>query len=140
MDNLAPILYAVTFAFVLLFSLFLMALGGVSFLAPAKAKAFLLGFAASSFTHYLEMALRLVVGGSILFQAPLLTYPGAFTIFGWMLVGTSAVLLLLPWKWHRHFAEKAVPPVLSYIALVGVVSLGLGVVLLIFLLNSLPDG
>jgi len=138
MDDLAPILYAVTFAVVLLFSLFLAALGGASFLAPAKA--FLLGFATSAFTHYLEMVLRLAVGGSILWQAPHLMYPGAFTIFGWMLVGTSAVLLLLPWKWHRHFAEKAVPPVLSYIALVGVVSLGLGVVLLIFLLKSLPDG
>ena len=138
MVNLASILYPVTFGVVLLFSLFLAALGSVSLLAPGKAKAFLLGFATSAFTHYLEVALRLVVGLSFTCQGPHLLYSGAFTIFGWMLVGTSAVLLLLPWKWHRLFAEKAVPPVLRYIALVGVVSLGVGTVLLILLLKSLP--
>lgn len=131
------ILHEVTFAVVLLFSLFLTALGGVSFLAPARAKAFLLGFARSAFTHYLEMAVRLVVGGSILFQAPHLRYPGAFMIFGWMLVGTSAVLLLLPWKWHRRFAENAVPQALRYLSFVGIVSLVLGIVLLLSLLRSL---
>lgn len=139
MDILAPILYAVTFAVVLLFSLFLIALGGASLLSPAKAKAFLLGFATSAFTHYLEMALRLIVGGSILSQAPHLRYPGAFTIFGWMLIGTSVVLFLLPWKWHRRFAEKAVPQALKYLPIMGVVSLALGTVLIISLLRSLLD-
>ena len=42
------ILYVVTFAVVLLFSLFLTVLGGFSLVAPAKAKAFLLGFASSA--------------------------------------------------------------------------------------------
>jgi len=134
MSNLPFILYAATFAVVLLFSLFLIGLGGMSLLAPAKAKAFLLGFATSAFTHYLEMALRLIIGASILFQARHLMYPGAFTIFGWMLVGTSAVLLLLPWKWHRRFAENAVPQALKYLPFVGVMSLALGTVLLISLL------
>ena len=130
------ILYAVTFAVVLFFSLFLIVLGGTSLFAPARAKTFLLGFATSAFTHYLEMAVRLVVGFSILFQAPNLIYAGAFTIFGGMLIGTSAVLLLLPWKWHRRFAEKAVPQALEYLPFVGVVSIALGAVLLVVLLGS----
>ncbi len=131
------ILYPLTFAIVLLFSLFLVALGGVSLIAPEKAKAFLLGFATSAFTHYLEMALRLVVGGSILYQAPHLKYSTAFTVFGWMMIATSAVLLLLPWKWHHRFAEKAVPRALRYLPFVGIVSLALGSAVLISLLRSL---
>ena len=137
MEILAPILYVVTFAVALLFSLFLIALGGASLFAPAKAKVFLLGFATSAFTHYLEMVLRLVVGASILSQAPHLMFPVVFTVFGWMMVATTVVLLLLPWKWHRRFAEKAVPPALRYLPLFGVVSLALGLVLVIFLLNGL---
>lgn len=131
------ILYAVTFAVVILFSLFLLALGGFSLLAPAKAKAFLLGFAKSAFTHYLEMVLRLAVGGSIVYQAPYLNYSTAFTIFGWMMVGTTAILILLPWKWHRRFAEKSVPQALKYLPVVGIVSLVLGAILLISLLRRI---
>ncbi|MDI1242148.1 MAG: hypothetical protein PSX80_09540 [bacterium] len=129
--------YAFTFAIVLLFSLFLIALGGVTLLVPAKAKAFLLGFATSGLTHYLEIAIRLVVGASFLFQAPQLMYPPAFTVFGWMLIATSAVLFILPWKWHHRFAEKAVPQALKYLPILGVVSLLLGSVLLMFLIRSL---
>jgi hypothetical protein len=136
MDNPAPVLYAVSFAVVLLFSLFLTALGGVSLLAPAKAKSFLLGFATSACTHYLEMALRLVVGVSIVFQAPYLRYPAAFAIFGWLMVGTTAALILLPWKWHRRFAEKAVPQALMYLPVMAIVSLVLGSILMIVLLTS----
>jgi len=85
------------------------------------------------------MVLRLAVGGSILWQAPHLMYPAAFAIFGWMMVGTTAVLLLLPWKWHRRFAQKAVPQAIGYLPFVGVVSIVLGIVLLVFLLKSLTD-
>jgi hypothetical protein len=132
-----PILYPLTFAIVLFFCFFLIALGGGSLIAPEKAKAFLLGFATSAFTHYLEMALRLVVGGSMLYQAPHLKYATAFAVFGWMMIATSAVLLILPWKWHHRFAEKAVPQALRYLPFVGIVSLALGSAVLISLLRSL---
>jgi hypothetical protein len=64
-------------------------------------------------------------------------YPAAFTIFGWMMVGTTAVLLLLPWKLHRRFAENAVPQAVRYLPFVGAVSISLGTVLLVYLLGSL---
>jgi hypothetical protein len=133
MNDLPSIFYAAIFAVVLLFALFLMTLGGLSLFAPAKAKAFLLGFAGSAATHFLEMTLRLLVGVSLVLQAPYLEYPAAFKVFGWMMIGTTLVLLLLPWKLHRRFAEKAVPQALQYLPLVGIVSLALGTALLIFL-------
>ncbi|MEO5858325.1 MAG: hypothetical protein ABIR33_05185 [Pyrinomonadaceae bacterium] len=137
MGYLSPILYGVTFAVVLLSGLFLIALGGASLFAPSKAKAFLLGFATSAFTHYLEMAIRLAVGASILVQAPHLSYPTTFTVFGWMLIATAAVLLVLPWKWHHRFAEKAVPQALRYLPVLGIVSSVLGTVILTLLFKSL---
>lgn len=135
MGNLALVLYEVTFTVVLLFAIFLAALGVVSLLAPAKAKNFLLGFAASAFTHYVEMGLRLLVGGSIILQAPYVQYPAAFTVVGWMVICTTAVLILLPWKWHRRFAETAVPRAINYLPVIGIVSLTLGTVLVMFLLR-----
>ncbi|MBA3354180.1 MAG: hypothetical protein H0U23_17450, partial [Blastocatellia bacterium] len=77
-------LHALTFVILIIVAVYFIALGVTSLFAPAKAKSFLLGFAGSPFKHYLELALRLVVGSSILVQAPHLIYPGAFTLFGWI--------------------------------------------------------
>jgi len=126
MDDLASILYALTFAILLLVGVYFLAFGGMSLFAPEKAKNFLLGFAGSAFKHYFELALRLVVGGSILVQAPYLIYSGVFTLFGWILISTTAFLFLIPWKWHRRFAETAVPIALSYLPIIGIASFALG--------------
>ncbi len=130
-------LHALTFVILILVGVYFIALGVTSLFAPAKAKAFLLGFAGSPFKHYLELALRLVVGGSILVQAPHLIYPGAFTLFGWILIVTTVCLLLVPWKWHRRFAEKAVPIAVGYLPIIGVASFALGAGLLFCIMQAL---
>ena len=137
MDSLASILYAHSLGILFLVAIYFIALGGMSLFAPAKAKTFLLGFAGSAFRHYLEMALRLIVGGSILVQAPHLKYTGVFTLIGWLLIGTTALLLLIPWTWHRRFAEKAVPIAVDYLPIIGIVSFALGVCLLFCLMQTL---
>lgn len=107
---------------VVLAALFLLALGAASLLAPARASRFLLGFAGSANLHYAELALRLLAGAAFVLYAPHMRSPAAFALFGWVLLGTTAVLLLVPWQWHRRFAERAVPLFTRYIALIGVVS------------------
>lgn len=113
-------------AVVLLAGLYLACLGAVSLVAPALARRFLLGFARSRALHYLELTLRLVVGGAFLLCAPVMRFPLAFTAFGWAIVLTSVGLLLVPWRWHRHFAQQAVPRALHFLPLLGVASLLLG--------------
>ena len=130
MVNIAAMLDAVTFAIILLVGVYFVTLGAMSLFAPAKAKNFLLGFAGSAIKHYLELTVRLVVGGSIIVQAPHLIYPDALTLFGWILIVTTACLLFIPWKWHRHFAEWAVPIAVSYLPIIGVASFALGAGLL----------
>ena len=109
--------------------LYLAALGVSCFVRPDAAAKFLLGFASSAFLHYLELALRVLVGASLVHNAHALPYPLAFNVFGWVLIVTSLVMCLVPWRWHRHFSQRAVPQALRYIKLLGVASVVLGVVL-----------
>ena len=94
---------------VLLTGLYLIGLAVVLLLSPARATRFLGGFASSAFTHYLELALRLIAGGAILLYAPQMLFSGFFVILGWILVVTTVGLLAVPWQWHQRFAQWGVP-------------------------------
>ncbi len=132
MDNLTS--GTQTFAFVILIiaGIYFLLLGTACIFAPDTAKRFLLGSASSAFKHYLEMTLRMIVGIALVIQAPQLPYATAFTVFGWMLVGTTAVLFVIPWKWHRSFGAKVLPRVVGSLPLIGIVSIAIGLCLLIF--------
>ena len=110
---------------------FFAALGGASLLAPSHASRFLLGFACSPSKHYAELGLRFLAGGAFVLSAPYVLLPAAFSLFGWVLVATTAGLLLIPWHWHHRFAQRAVPQALRFLPLVGVSSFALGVLVLV---------
>ena len=113
-------------AIVVIVALYFIALGATALLAPAIAKRFLLGFASSALTHYLELTTRLIVGGALLVQSPRMHFSPAFELFGWVLVVTTVCLLLIPWQWHHRFAKYAVPHAIRYITLIGLSSIVLG--------------
>lgn len=115
---------------VLLAGLYFVALGTVSLVRPANANRFLLGFAGSARVHYVELSVRLLVGGALILSAPRMLYSEVFEIFGWLLVAPAIGLLLIPWRWHRLFAQRTVPAVTRYIALIGLASSALGGVIL----------
>lgn len=109
---------------------FFVSLGGSSLFAPARAGRFLLGFANSARKHYAELAVRLLVGAAFVIAAPRMAAPGAFACFGWLLLGTTTFLLLVPWRWHHHFASRAVPKALAFLAPIGVASVAMGALVL----------
>ena len=111
-------------------ALFFLALGGVALLAPSRASRFLLGFAATPSKHYAELAVRFLVGTAFIISAPRALHGDLFSIFGWLLLGTTAALVLIPWRWHRSFASRAVPEALRFLPLIGVCSAVLGVLVL----------
>ena len=115
-----------THVVVVLAGLYFIALAAASLLLPAQANRFLLGFADSAFKHYAEMFLRIVVGVALILHAPRMLHPGVFALFGWLLLVTSACLLLVPWRWHHRFAQYVLPRATRHITLIGVVSLLLG--------------
>ncbi len=107
-------------------ALYLLALAIISFLRPQKATGFLLGFVSSAYLHYLELFMRIIIGTAFLVRAPLMMLPEIFTVFGWVLVGTSACLFFIPWQWHQKFARQAVPQALRHLKLVAGSSFLLG--------------
>lgn len=121
---------ALATATVLLSGLYLIAIGVLSLLRPAQASRFLLGFATSARLHYVELLLRMLVGFAFVVEAPELRFEVPFSVFGWVLVGSTAFLLLIPWQWHRRFAQQAVPYAVRHLGLLGSASLALGTCIL----------
>lgn len=119
-------LHALAFATVLFSGLYFVILAAVALFAPTRAEAFLLGFAKTAQAHWIELALRFVVGAAFVLHAPQSRYTAAFSLAGWMLMLTTAGLVVVPWRWHRVFAQRAVPYATRYLSLIGIVSLVLG--------------
>lgn len=113
-------------AVVVIVALYFVALGTSALLAPAFAKRFLLGFASSPLAHYTELLARFIVGVAFLVQSPRILFSAGFNIFGWILIVTTAGLLLVPWQWHHRFAQQAVPQATRHITMIGLCSLVLG--------------
>lgn len=116
---------AIALVVIVLAALYLLALGTASLVVPARAGRFLLGFASSRQVHFVELFLRFVIGAALILYAPRMLLSGAFSIFGWILLVTTACLLVVPWQWHRRFAQYAVPRATRHIAWVGLVSLAM---------------
>lgn len=111
-------------------ALYLAALGACALLAPARARAFLSGFVGSARLHFLELGLRLLVGAALLVHAPRSEGEATLTVTAWLLVGTTLVIALVPWRLHQAFARRSVPQALRVLPLLGVASLALGAGLL----------
>jgi hypothetical protein len=106
--------------------LFLLGLGVAAIALPASARRFLLGFAGSPRLHALELALRSVVGIALWQRAPAMQFAAAFTFFAGVLLLTTLLLALVPWRWHRQFTETAVPQALRWLPLLGLASILFG--------------
>ena len=117
---------AFALAVIVLAGVYFFALGLASLLLPKRASQFLLGFASSPTVHFAELFLRFAVGAALVLYAPRMFLSGIFNLFGWVLLVTTVCLLLIPWRWHRRFAQHAVPRATRHIALVGLASLAIG--------------
>lgn len=111
--------------------LYLLALGIASLVMPVRASRFLLGFASSQTVHFVELFLRLVVGAALILSAPRMLLSGTFALFGWVVLLSTACLLLMPWRWHQSFAQQTVPRAVRYVRLIGLASLAIGGLILV---------
>jgi hypothetical protein len=119
--------HALALALVACAGVFLVALGLAALLRPRLARTFLLGFAASPTKHYMELAVRFAVGCALVLASPALPGAMAFSLFGWVLLATTSLMLFIPWRKHRAFAQVSVPKALRYLPAVGLASLAAGV-------------
>lgn len=114
---------------VALLSGYFSAFGFLALIKPERVKTFLLAFAQSPKAHITEMACRLVAGMALILNAENMKWALVFSVFGWVLIGTTLGLLVVPWQKHRQFAQRFVPPALKYIVLIGISSIGFSVLL-----------
>lgn len=120
-------------------TLWLFALGLIFFevlviVAKPKPIRFLNTFVKTPWYHFLEQTLRLVVGTALVIHAPNMKFSEFFGGFGWVIIITSLMLLGLPWRWHRSFAQKVIPSVIKLIHLYGLSCLALGIFIIYSLL------
>lgn len=108
------------------FGLFLIGLAVLILRAPSRAERFLKGFASSALTHYIEQGIRLVVGAAMVTFASSMRYPELFALFGSLIIVSTAVLLLIPWRWHNKFASAVMPPVFRRMRLFALGAFALG--------------
>lgn len=110
-------------------AIYLLALGGGALIRPEIARRFLGGFASTPRVHFLELTLRILTGAALVRSAPALAFSAGIALFGWMLMATSLVLAVVPWRMHQRFAAWAVPLATQRMSLIGVGSLVGGFVL-----------
>lgn len=110
-------------AVVLLSGSYLLAFGILGLAAPSRASTYLRAFASSARLHAIELLVRLAVGLALIIYAPHMQLGGAFRAFGWIILATTFVLAVLPWRWHQRFAESSVPAALRYLPLIAISSI-----------------
>jgi hypothetical protein len=115
---------------VVAFGVLLIGFTGVAFARPAIAERFLMRFASSARTHYVEQVCRLLVGTALVVAAPAMWQPMVFALVGWAIVVTSVALMCLPWQWHHRFGERVRPMLLRHLRLYALGSFAFGTLLL----------
>jgi hypothetical protein len=115
---------------VVMFGLSLVTFTGVAFAKPERAERFLLAFASSARTHYVEQVVRIVIGTALVGVSSTMWQPKAFWVFGWVLVISSTALLCIPWQWHDRLGKRVRPMLVRYLKVYAVGAFALGVLLL----------
>lgn len=118
---------------------FLIGLAALVVLAPDSADRFFRAFASSARAHVLEQSLRLLAGAGFVLYAQRMWLPLVFEVFGWVLVSTAAILLLLPWRLHHRFAQRVIPMVICHKRWYAAFSLAMGVFVLAGFVRPLLD-
>ena len=127
--TLAPMVAFAALWVVALAGVFLAALGLLGFMAPQRVRSFLGGFAASLPRHCLELCIRFAMGWAFVVAAPHLALPALIASAGWILLGTTVFMALVPWRIHRGFAQRTVPRAMAWLPLIAVVSTAAGAAL-----------
>jgi hypothetical protein len=104
----------------------LVALGMLLLVSPVHGRRFLAGFAQTVSAHYLELGLRILVGAAFIAHAPKMATPTLFAALGWVLIGTSLALALLPWRWHARIAQRSVAMATRFTLPLGLASIAMG--------------
>lgn len=129
---------AIATAIVLLTGAYLLGFATVATVAPERARGFLGGFARTRAAHFTELLVRLLVGAAFVFAASNVAFPGIFEIFGWIVLVTTVLLFLVPWRFHQRFASWSVPLATRRLGLLAAGSMLAGAFVILAVLKGAP--
>jgi hypothetical protein len=92
---------------VVLFGMFIIAVGFLMLVAPAKARKTLKKAGSTNLINYGEITMRLIPAIALILYSDYSRYPEAFNVYGWLMLVTSLILYFVPRKIHHGFSLKS---------------------------------
>ena len=89
---------------IILAGVWLIAVAALMAASPRRALYYLAMAASTDFINYTEITLRLVAGAALVVYADHTRAPEIFRIAGWFIAATSAMLYVVPRRWHARYA------------------------------------
>jgi uncharacterized membrane protein YfcA len=89
---------------VILFGVFLIAIGVLMLLRPAKAREYLRKAGSTNLINYSEITIRMIPAAGLVIYSELSKYPEIFNLLGWFMIVTSLILYFVPRKLHHKYA------------------------------------
>lgn len=117
---------------------YLLALGVTAAVRPLRARKFLEAHASTFRAHLLELTLRALAGTAFVLAAPGMLGANVALAGGWILLGTTLVLAVTPWRYHQRFAAWSVPMATRSMPLVAGGALAAGMAVLVALILGPP--
>lgn len=99
------------------FSLYLISLPFVVLIKKDIALKYFSSFASSQKAHLTEQLFRFVFGIAIFDYSDKMLYSNFYYSFGLIIIITTLILTIVPWKWHHEIGKKAIPLTLKYLNL-----------------------
>lgn len=122
---------------IVIFGLYLISLLFITLINKQIAIRYFSSFASSARAHYLEQILRLIVGMSMLSFSKSMLYAQFFEIFGWIIVFSTIVLILIPWTWHNKLGKRVIPLTIRNLKFYAVSASTFGVFILYCVINPM---
>lgn len=89
---------------VILFGVFLIGVGLLMLLSPAKAREYLRKVGSTNLINYSEITIRMISAAGLIIYSELSKYPEVFKLLGWFMIVTSLVLYFVPRRVHHEYA------------------------------------
>ncbi|MEQ9103089.1 MAG: hypothetical protein RIE53_00180 [Rhodothermales bacterium] len=89
---------------VVLFGVFLVGVGVLMLVRPARARAYLRKAGSTNLINYAEITVRMIPAAGMIVCSDASRFPEAFSVLGWFMIATSVVLWFVPRAMHHKYA------------------------------------
>lgn len=89
---------------VVIFGIFLIGVGLLMLLKPAKARKYLRLAGSTNLINYTEITVRMIPAAGLVLYAEYSKFSEIFMYLGWFMIATSLALYLIPRKLHHRYA------------------------------------